>query len=574
MPSSFDLRSLLEFSRLLNRQDDLDRVYSAYLLSLLGKLRVTRGVVATRDEGSDRYTVTHARGRASRLLSTSFAFDLPDDFVEVLTLDREGSGLFPDGMPEEMAQFDLHYVMPVRFDNTTFALTFLGDPVVGAGFATGQESYAMAISTITAIAVEGVRVRSSLHDTNRRLERRVHRLRSVFESSRAFGGTLQSSEIIRLLGYTLMGEMALAKFALYLREGTHYRPTVNRFRDEFEQVDLRRVMEGEGVVIDPEEWSRLYEGGVRAALPLRSQGETEGVLLLGKRLQYDIDVEDLEYLGALGGIAIASLENARLLEEMIEKRRMEEDLRIAWEIQQQLLPPVPEIPGYSVAAGTLPAQEVGGDCYDMIRLPDGRFLMTIADVSGKGAPASLLMANVQAALRALAPLDLPLPELAARVNDLVHDNTAADKFITAFLLRLNPENGEVEYVNAGHNPPFFRVDRAARPNERAVQPLVEGGLILGVMPTTIPYESGQITINPGEMIVMYTDGVTEAMNRVHEEYGEDRLTELLLAVDDKEPDAEKIYQQIIVDLEHFADGARRSDDITVICLGRKISLEA
>ncbi len=567
MSSSIDLRSLLEFSRLLNRQDDPDRVYSAYLLSLLGKLRVTRGVVAIRSDKSetpDLYTVRHARGRATRLLETSFRFTLPEEFNQVLTLERGGNALFPEGIPEELVALDLRTIMPVSFDDTTFAITMLGDPVVGEGFATGEESYAMAISTITGIAVEGVRVR-------RRLERRVHRLSSVFESSRILGGTLQSSKIIQLLGYTLMGEMALAKFALLLHDGAGYRPAVNRFGGEFPQSDLRRIMELEtGVVIDAEgEFATLYELGVRAGLPLRSQGETEGVLLLGKRLQYDIDEEDLEYLGALGGIAIASLENARLLDEMIEKRRMEEDLRIAWEIQQQLLPPVPEIPGYTIAAGTLPAQEVGGDCYDMIALPDGRFLMTIADVSGKGTPASLLMANVQAALRALAPLDLPLTELAARVNDLIHDNTASDKFITAFILRLDPKSGEVEYVNAGHNPPYYRPPSLT---DREIQPLIEGGLILGVMPTTIPYESGKMTIEPGGMLVLYTDGVSEAMNRNREEYGEERLIDLLRR---KAPlEADELYREIIVDLESFVDGARRSDDITAICLGRVDSVSS
>ena len=135
---------------------------------------------------------------------------------------------------------------------------------------------------------------------------------------------------------------------------------------------------------------------MRGAIPLRSQGDIEGVLLVGRRLQYDLDLEDLEYLGVLGGLAISAIENVRLLEEMVETERMKEELRIAWDIQQQLLPPIPSIPGYSIAAGTLPAREVGGDCYDMLPLPDGRFLVTIADVSGKGVPASLLMANVQA----------------------------------------------------------------------------------------------------------------------------------------------------------------------------------
>jgi sigma-B regulation protein RsbU (phosphoserine phosphatase) len=175
------------------------------------------------------------------------------------------------------------------------------------------------------------------------------------------------------------------------------------------------------------------------------------------------------------------------------------------------------------------------------------------------------MANVQAALRALAPLDLGLSELAARVNDLIHDNTAADRFITAFLMILDPLSGRVDYVNAGHNPPFYLYGIDGK---KEVRGLVEGGLILGVMPTSFPYESGSLVLEPGECIVMYTDGVTEAMNRRREEYGEDRLIELLCRVPSPGPGGEEIYRTVVDDVERFADGAKRSDDVTVICLER------
>lgn len=561
----------------MNREDDPNRVYSSYLLSLLGKLRVTRGAVAVRDESdTSLFVVRYARGRGTQLMGAP----LP------VTLSRFGGGglVSIDSLPEDVIPSDLRsrllslglcYMIPVSFDTTTFAVTFLGDPFVGIGFPEWGEEYAMAISAITAMAIEGVHARSSLHDTNRRLERRIHRLRSVFESSRSFATRRSEStreierrnEIVHALGYTLMGEMAIARVSLYLREaGGGFRPASNRFPVEFRQDDLQRIMAGEeGHLIDGEEWGDLWRAGVRGAIPLRSQGETEGVLLVGRRLQYDLDVEDLEYLGVLGGLAISAIENVRLLEEMVETERMKEELRIAWEIQQQLLPPIPSIPGYSVAAGTLPAREVGGDCYDMLPLPDGRFLVTIADVSGKGVPASLLMANVQAALRALAPLDLGMPELAARVNDLIHDNTAADRFITAFLMMLDPASGRVDYVNAGHNPPFYL---HGAEGERRVRPLVEGGLILGVMPTSFPYESGSLTLALGESLVMYTDGVTEAMNRRREEYGEDRLVDLLCRLPSPGPGAEETYRSVVNDVQRFVDGEKRSDDITVICLER------
>ena len=561
----------------MNREDDPDRVYSSYLLSLLGRLRVTRGVVAVREDSEDgRFVVRYARGRGTQMMSASFALP-PLSSVPggIIPIDSLPESALPSDVRGRLLNLGLGYLLPISFDTSTFAVTILGDPFGGVGFPEWGEEYAMAITAITAMAIEGVHARASLHETNRRLERRVHRLRSVFESSRSFAARRSEAtrelerrnEIVHALGYTLMGEMAIARVALYLREGNGgFRPAANRFPVEFAQDALQRIMQtGDGCLIDGEGWGDLWTAGVRGAIPLRSQGDIEGVLLVGRRLQYDLDLEDLEYLGVLGGLAISAIENVRLLEEMVETERMKEELRIAWDIQQQLLPPIPSIPGYSIAAGTLPAREVGGDCYDMLPLPDGRFLVTIADVSGKGVPASLLMANVQAALRALAPLDLGMPELAARVNDLIHDNTAADRFITAFLLMLDPASGRVDYVNAGHNPPFYL---HGPEDDRRVQGLVEGGLILGVMPTSFPYESGSITLRPGESIVLYTDGVTEAMNRRREEYGEDRLIDLLCRLPSPGPGAEEIYRRVVDDVQRFVDGEKRSDDITVICLER------
>lgn len=555
--SAIDINALLEFSRLLNQSDDADRIYGTVLLSLMGKLRLSRAAVAIpAADDPATFRIEHVRGGARPLQGATFRWN--GSAGESLCAVEEAAVL---DATSDLAAEGIRYLLPVCFADKTYAVALLGAPMLGAELGPVEENYAILIGAITASAVEGAEGRRSLREMNRRLERRVRRLHSVAESSRTFAGLLEGNEIVRLLGYTLMGEMTLARFALYLREGHGYHAAVNRFKSEVPDELLLDLQSKQPQLIDEARASTLHAMGVRAAIPLKSQGETEGVMLVGERLQYGIDEEDLEYLGALGGLAISSLENVRLLDEMIEKRRLEEDLRIAWEIQQQLLPAsLPQVPGYEIAAGTLPARQVGGDCYDVITLPDGRLLIAIADVSGKGTPASLLMANVQAALRALAPLGMPLGELAGRVNDLIHDNTAADKFITAFLAILDPASGGLDYVNAGHNPPYHISDGS-------VTPLELGGLILGIMPTAIPYQVGRVTLRPGDLLAMYTDGVSEAMNPAREEYGEERLTRLLL----REPGASatQLFEHIRADVEAFVDGAGRSDDITVITLTRR-----
>ena len=554
--STIDIHALLEFSRLLNQSDDPERIYGTVLLSLMGKLRLSRGAVAVPDpDDATKFHVAYIRGNARSIQDAVFGWESPTEgcLCDVETVSFSEASV-------DFQEQGIRYLLPICFAGKTYAVALLGKPLLSDILGESEESYALVIGAITAIAVEGADVRLSLQETNRRLERRVRRLSSVAESSRMFAGLMESGEIVRLLGYTLMGEMTLARFALYLREGHGYHPAVNRFKEEVPDEILIELQGEESQLIEPESWPLLFEQGVRAAIPLRSQGDTEGVMLVGERLQQGIDDEDLEYLGALGGLAIAALENVRLLEEMIEKRRLEEDLRIAWEIQQQLLPAsLPEVKGYTLAAGTLPARQVGGDCYDVIALPDGRMLIAIADVSGKGTPASLLMANVQAALRALAPLGMSLGEVAERVNDLIHDNTASDKFITAFFAVLEPESGNVEYVNAGHNPPYHISDGA-------LDSLKEGGLILGIMPTTIPYEVGQITLKPGDTLTIYTDGVSEAMNANRVEYGDERLMRLLSR--NRDLPADQLLTCIRDDVQAFVDGAGRSDDITIITVTR------
>ena len=576
-PILSDTASFLEFSRLVNRTDDLDHIYGAFLLSLMGKLRLARTALAFppaetfEGDGPSPFVVLQARGKARALRGSGFVWERPSG--------GEERNLFPladhtddDTRPYGDAHDDVDdiglaglrdagiaAVMPIRFSDRTFALALLGEPVGRNALTETEEGYAMVIGSITAIAAEGALGRSRLHETNRRLQRRARRLHSLFEASRALDGLLQRDEVLRLLGFTLMGEMGLTRFALYMRDAEGYRPEINRFDTVYDDDAMMRLRGLDARLVDAGE-GEIYQRGVRAIVPLHSHGEAEGILLVGPRLQYEIDEEDLEYFGALGGLVLTSLENTRLLGEMIDKRRLEEDLRIASEIQRRLLPgTLPEPDGYAIAAESIPASEVGGDCYDAIALPDGTVLLTIADVSGKGAAAALLMASMQAAIRALAPLGMPLGALVARVNNMIVESTPHDAFITAFLALLDPTSGTVEYVNAGHNPPLHTIDGETHP-------LTEGGPLLGVIPTIAPYPSGRIALAPGESLLLYTDGVSEGMDGARKLYGEDRLATIVGS--HTRSSAMDILTAIRHDLDTHVGTAPRSDDITLLCVKR------
>jgi len=219
---------------------------------------------------------------------------------------------------------------------------------------------------------------------------------------------------------------------------------------------------------------------------------------------------------------------------------------------------LPEIDGFDIGAINVSSKQVGGDYYDFVKRSENEYVVAIGDVSGKGAPAALLMANVQAALRALAPMDYSLPEATARINDLTFMNTTGDKFITFFWGVIDCVTKQLRYVNAGHNPPFL-----VRANG-AVERLTSGGLILGVMKTVTPYEESVVTLSRGDMLFMYTDGVSEAMNDKGEDFTEERLEKVVREVSGQ--NASEIIRHVKSAVEAYEGSAPQSDDITMMVI--------
>ncbi len=557
--STLDIGSLLELSRILNDAEEAEAIYNNVLLALMGKLVFGRGGVVER-QGDDRFRITIGKGPARSLRDRVIGWD-----------PRLGKGLFPvEGLPrpedrELLAEAGIRYVMPINVARETTAMILLGGMLAHRELTPAEVSYALLGGAIASMALEGSRNRLSLQESNRRLARRVHRLRSLFDAGREFNLLFDRHAILRLLGYTLMGEMAIARFAMVFCETECWNVEVNRFKEELPLESLLALPQDEPIDLEQidglsPELARLHDLGVNASIPLQLQGKIRGLLLVGRRMNFSLDEEDIEYLGLLGNLAMISLENSRLLEEILEKQRLEEDLRIAAKIQQGLLPKsLPKPAGFEIAAETIPSQQVGGDCYDVIDLGQGRILISVADVSGKGTPASLLMANVQAALRALSRLDLALPDLTARINDVIYENTSSDKFITAFFGVLDTVTGAFSFVNAGHNPPYHF-------SPSGVAALDAGGLILGVMPTLIPYEEGSIVMAPGDLLVLYTDGVSEALDPERQEYGVERLCALF--TDGGEVGAEQAIDIAKRDIARFTRGASQSDDITMVVVRR------
>jgi sigma-B regulation protein RsbU (phosphoserine phosphatase) len=268
--------------------------------------------------------------------------------------------------------------------------------------------------------------------------------------------------------------------------------------------------------------------------------------------------DDLRVLTALANVAAAKIENVRLLEESLEKRRMEEDMRMAAEIQRGLLPrEAPQVPGYQLSGCAQPCRTVGGDYFDFAT-EDSRVLMALGDVSGKGTGAALLMTVLRAAVRAHWTEDA-LSDAVARINRTVCQNVPSNKFVTFFVARLDPESGGLTYVNAGHNPPLLI--RASGDLEL----LHEGGMVLGLF-ENVTYEAGRVELRPGDTLLAYSDGVSETWSPDGDEYGEERLS--AFAREKRGIDAAELQAAILRDIESFERGAAPTDDRTLVVLRR------
>jgi phosphoserine phosphatase RsbU/P len=296
---------------------------------------------------------------------------------------------------------------------------------------------------------------------------------------------------------------------------------------------------------------------------LNTDGKLVGVIQsLNKKNREVFDEEDESLLEALAAHAVVALERARLTEAYVEKQRMEEALKLAHEIQMSILPkifpPFPQRSEFDLYAMIEPAREVGGDFYDFFLTEDDHLCFAIGDVSGKGVPASLFMAVTKTLLRVIA-IRVRRPEavLAELNNELYRDNETG-MFVTIFYGVLNIQTGVVEYSNGGHNPPYILSTQGT------IVPVDNpGGMALGVR-ANAPYRAKRIQLRTGESLFLYTDGLTEAMDRADNLFSERRLQQCLQEVSRATP--LELIRGAVSAVKRFATGAEQSDDITALAI--------
>jgi len=425
-----------------------------------------------------------------------------------------------------------------------------------------------------------------LHDEERveeapaeELSHLTDRLRLLNEMYRAVSHPLDLDDLFDLALTQLFDHLQPEEATIFLgvREG-EFEPVASRHAPNVSQSSfysralVREVAEKgmAALVLDAQTDERfaaaesIMSAGVRSliAAPLLTPDGSLGMIVLSSRLAVKQFSEgDMDLLNSLAAIVATKVRQLRLAEDAVERARLAEDLKVARRIQVALLPKeLPDIEGYELFATNTASRGVSGDFYQVVVRPDSNAcVLLLADVSGKGMAASLLAAILEAASANPIARGRPLEEVTTWLNGYLEQRTPAERFATAFLAELSIGSGGLRYTNAGHNPGLLL--RASGD----VETLGRTGIPLGLMRSST-YSANEVALEPGDRLILYTDGITEAMNPSDEEYGMQRLIDACLRA--SQQSAEELAATIDSDLEKFVAGETFADDRTLVLLRR------
>ena len=541
------VEALLESAQLLHSSLELDELLRHLLRSVMGRLAISKGFLAVEEDNVMRLALI--RGLPG--LKVGEAYD------EEQARQHGIARVFPIGKeaaPIGLLGISLPRHREIREDDLSFLHALLG---------------------IAASGIANARAHKQTHQLNLALDQKVQELKTLLDLVRGLTATLEPEEVAQLLVLTLAGRWAVRKHGLVAWKHGH--PPVLRMKG-MELEGLANYQPYEQLLFELPDAIRvaeLPESGLKNSLReqqaevifLVNAGDetTGGIVVLGPRpgnLSYS--ESDLEFGAGLVAQAAVAFENSWYFRETIERKKYEQELALAASIQENLFPSqMPELPRFDIAAHNRPARHCGGDYYDIlpINLMDSTsgYLICVADVSGKGLPASLLMSNIQATLRALLGRIHSLTDLAAQINELLYVSTPSNKYVTAIMVELDPLTGRVRYVNAGHTDCLL-----LRAGGEAIW-LKGTGTPLGMIPN-MPYGEEAIELHPGDLLALFSDGVTEAQDIEENEYGEARVAELFRRI--AAHPAKKMVVEVFAEIDQFAGEAPQYDDITLFVVKR------
>ena len=419
----------------------------------------------------------------------------------------------------------------------------------------------------------------SLREENRQLKRAVEELSILNDLSRAIGASVDSQDIIRKIVDRSMRAVQAEQTVVTLVEHSADQTMKTLVRAMTSSAEHPHYHLNENLL----GWMHLYKKPLLTndptnderfkglkwdrtihsvlCVPLMVKSELKGVITsYNKKQKMGFTQEDQRLLAIIAGQSAQIIENARLYEEEKAYASIQEQVKLAYQIQLDLLPKSnPDVNGYDIAARSIPAQMVGGDYFDFIQVKDDQWAICLGDVSGKGLPASLLMANLQATLRGQTLLDAPTAESVLRSNKLMYRSTDPEKFATLFYGVLNTSKNQLSYCNAGHEIPFVLTS-----GEETTR-LETGGMALGIL-DDFPYQESAVTLNPQDVLIIYSDGIPDATNEFDHPFGEQQL--IALTREHRSASAQSILERIIAAVKKHEGKTAQLDDLTLVVIKR------
>lgn len=439
----------------------------------------------------------------------------------------------------------------------TFEYKFeLGKKLVNTPISDTEIQYVKLILSIVTTALENYYNFNNLQIQKNKAEKKSHLLETLFEISRSFSDYTSEEKILKALAFNIMGQLITNKFAV-LKKNSQMEIVINQLglsNDELSEI----ITKIDDIKVDTDLVGN-YKDTIKIIAPMTIFGKTEGYLLIGPKMIGKYDEQDYQFVSSLATTTISALENERLIQEEIEKKRFETEIGLASDIQKRLLPKNSlETDSFSFYGMTLPSSEVGGDYFDYVKVSDNKYLFVIADVTGKGMPAALIMSNIQAAIQSLAPIEKDLKALVNTVNKIVYKNTSKDMFITAFFCLLDTKKNELEYINAGHFYPLLS-------NGFELKELKKGGVILGFLPSPQSYESEILKFE--DTLYMYTDGFNEATDEFGNELGMEGVKSIVSKTTKLK--SKQATEFILKETQKYSNRTHLTDDISIVVLKRK-----
>ena len=564
-----ELQSLFEMSQLLNSSLNLQNILNNLLLTPMGRMMINRGLVMITDENGN-FSVHSVKGLSKQLLGLKFAapFELSRSllFSEVSTVDAAVTSFFQE--------HNIDLLIPISSTTRIVGLLCLGKKIGQVPFVSSEIEFLSSLANIAASSIENALMYLKLEKVNKQLDKKIQELNTLFEIGKELNSTLEKERIVNLMIFAIMGELLVNRCVVLTRNDRTTQFDIHKSatlqENDLESLQGKGLQKSLARLTDPlfigdENLLRnlwiLQRLNYRAIIPMRIQDKTKGIVLLGEKInKQPYRTDELDFLTTLSNLAMTAIENARLFEQALEKERLEEELNIAREIQQRLLPSsYPKLNGIEIGGLNIPSRQVGGDYFDCIQLNDQHIALVIADVSGKGVPASLIMSNLQAGLHALVTSHMDITAMVARLNNLIYAHTSYDRFITFFFAQIDLEDFTLTYVNAGHNNPYLIHC------DGTFQMLATGGLLLGMMPN-MSYQQQVVPMQKGDTLYMYTDGVTEAKDVRGREFEEWRLEKILVSATKKQISIPQLLEEVNRGLKSFVKNAPQADDITMLAL--------